>query len=73
MFLFFSFLVFESNVFNPIFRVNFSCKEPGGGQRGPWVRVKIRSIALKIRAMAQYGGGMGGVFSIKKDFEKPPC
>ena len=34
--------------------------------------VKIRSIALKIRAMAQYGGGMGGVFSRKKRFRKTP-
>ena len=56
-----------------IFRVNFSRKEPRGGQRGIWGRGKIRFIALKIRAMSQYGGGMGGVLSIKKDFDKPPC
>ena len=65
--------VVKSNVFNTIFRVKFSQKEPGGGQRGLWVRVKIRFIVLKIRAMSQYGGGMGGVLSIKKDFDKPPC
>ena len=43
-----------------IFRVIFSRKEPRGGQRGTWGRGKIRIIALKIRAMSQYGGGMGG-------------
>ena len=37
------------------------------------VFAKIRFIALKSRALTQYGGGMGGVFSIKKDFVKPPC
>ena len=29
------FFVFESNVFNPIFRVNCSCKEPGVGSVVP--------------------------------------
>ena len=53
--------------------MNFSRKEPGGGQRGILGRVKIRFIVLKIRAMTQYGGGMGGVLSIKKDFDTPPC
>ena len=47
-----------------IFRVKFSRKEPKGGQRGAWGRGKIRIIALNIRAMSQYGGGMGGVLSI---------
>ena len=55
------------------FRVIFSRKEPRGGQCGTWGRGKIRTIALKIRAMSQYGGGRGGVLSIKKDFDKPPC
>ena len=56
-----------------LFLVEFFAKRTEGWQRGTWGREKIRIIALKIRAMAQYGGGMGGVFSIKKDFEKPPC
>ena len=43
------------------------------GQRGTLGRVKLRIIALKSRAMSQYGGGMGGVLPIKKDFGKPPC
>ena len=37
------------------------------------VFAKIRFIALKSRALTQYGGGRGGVLSIKKDFGKPPC
>ena len=71
----FGLTVVKSNVsfFIIIFRVYFSRKEPRGGQRGILGRGKIRIIALNIRAMAQYGGGMGGVLSIKKDFDKPPC
>ena len=61
------------NVFNPFIVKKFSSKEPGGWQRGLGCREKLRFIALKIRAMAQYGGGRGGVLSIKKDFGKPPC
>ena len=52
--------------------MNFSRKEPGGGQRGILGRVKIRFIALKIRAMSQYGGGMGGGFVDKKRFRQTP-
>ena len=51
----------------------FSRKEPRGGQRGILGWGKIRFIALNIRAMSQYGGGMGGGFVDKKDFDKPPC
>ena len=50
--------------FYRIFRVYFSRKEPRGGQRGILGWGKIRFIALNIRAMSQYGGGMGGVLSI---------
>ena len=55
------------------YRGNFSRKEPMVGQRGTLGRVKLRIIALKSRAMSQYGGGMGGVLPIRKDFGKPPC
>ena len=51
---------------------SFSEKNRGVGQRGLWVRVKIRFIALKIRAMSQYGGGMGGGFFDKKKFRQTP-
>ena len=66
-------------VFNVMFYSNigieliFSRKEPMGGQRGTLGRVKLRIIALKSRAMSQYGGGMGGVLQIRKEFGKPPC
>ena len=56
-----------------LFFVEFFAKRTEGWQRGTWGREKIRIIALKNRAMSQYGGGMGGVLSIKKDFDKPPC
>ena len=53
--------------------MNFSRKEPRGGQRGTWGRGKIRTIALKIRAMSQYGGGRGGGgFVDKKKFRQAP-
>ena len=56
-----------------LFFVEFFAKRTEGWQRGTWGREKIRIIALKNRAMSQYGGGMGGVLSIKKDFDKTPC
>ena len=43
-----------------------------GGQRGSLGRGKIRISALKIRAMSQYGGGMGGGFVDKKRFRQTP-
>ena len=53
--------------------MKFSRKEPKGGQRGTGGRGKIRIIALNIRAMSQYGGGMGGGFvDIKKMLTNPP-
>ena len=55
------------------YRGNFSRKEPMVGQRGTLGRVKIRIIALKSRAMSQYGGGMGGVLSIRKNSANPPA
>ena len=36
------------------------------------VFAKIRFIALKSRALTQYGGGRGGVLSIKKRFRQTP-
>ena len=33
----------------------------------------IRVIALKNRALSQYGVGGGGGLLIKKDFGNPPC
>ena len=42
------------------------------GQRGTLGRVKLRNIALKSRAMSQYGGGMGGGFADKKRFRQTP-
>ena len=70
----FGIIVFNVMFYSIIkYRVNFSRKEPMVGQRGTLGRVKIRIIALKSRAMSQYGGGMGGVLSKKKDFGKPPC
>ena len=36
------------------------------------VFAKIRFIALKSRALTQYGGGRGGVLSIKKILANPP-
>ena len=56
-----------------LFFVEFFAKRTEGWQRGTWGRGKIRIIALKNRAMSQYGGGMGGGFVDKKDFDKPPC
>ena len=44
-----------------------------GGQRGTWVSgLIIRVMALKSRAMYQYGVGGGGCLSIKKRFRQPP-
>ena len=60
------------NVFNPFIVKNFSIKEPGGWQRGLGCREKLRFIALKIRAMAQYGGGRGGGSVDKKRFRQTP-
>ncbi len=37
------------------------------------VFAKLRFIALKSRALTQYGGGRGGFCRKKKDFGKPPC
>ena len=60
------------NVFNPFIVKKFSSKEPGGWQRGLGCREKLRFIALKIRAMAQYGGGRGGGSVDKKRFRQTP-
>ena len=56
-----------------LFFVEFFAKRTEGWQRGTWGREKIRIIALKNRAMSQYGGGMGGVLSIKKILTSPPA
>ena len=46
-----------------------------GRQRGIWVSgLIIRVMALKSRAIYQYGvGGGGGVVDKKKDFGNLPC
>ena len=56
-----------------LFFVEFFAKRTEGWQRGTWGQGKIRIIALKNRAMSQYGGGMGGVLSIKKILTSPPA
>ena len=58
--------------FNLFFTCNVRCNEPGIGQRGLGFRGKQRIIALKSRAMAQYGGGRGGVLLKKKRFRQTP-
>ena len=69
----FGIIVFNVMFYSIIkYRVNFSRKEPMVGQRGTLGRVKIRIIALKSRAMSQYGGGMGGVLSKRKRFRQTP-
>ena len=70
----FGIIVFNVMFYSIIkYRVNFSRKEPMVGQRGTLGREKLRIIALKSRAMSQYGGGKGGVLSRKKNIVKPPC
>ena len=45
-----------------------------GGQRGTWVSgLIIRVMALKGRALYQYGVGGGGVCRLKKIFGNSPC
>ena len=45
-----------------------------GGQRSIQVSgLIIRFIALKSRAMYQYGVGGGGLSKEKKNFGNPPC
>ena len=45
-----------------------------GGQRGTWVSgLIIRVMALKGRALYQYGVGGRGVCRLKKIFGNSPC